>query len=95
LRVHVLWSKLAIAQLEEISPRAGQAILKAVERLYIFPESCPTVRPEGYEEYRELHKAGYRLVYRHFPEEALIRIYCVQHHRRLLPPIEYLEHLQF
>lgn len=95
MRVRLFWSELALAQMEEIPSRTGEAILDGLEKLYLFPESCPRVQQQGYEAYRELNKAGYRLVYRYFPEEETVRIFCVQRHRRLLPSVEYIEHLKF
>jgi mRNA-degrading endonuclease RelE of RelBE toxin-antitoxin system len=95
LTITIIWSELAVAQMERMPARAGKALLEAVGHLKFFPEIAPPVRQEGYEAYRELNQAGYRLVYCYFAEENLVRIYCVQHQRRLLPSVEYIEYQRF
>jgi len=101
--IAVLVSRLAGEQLADLSPRIGRAMAQALERLAVFPESAPTVlvdgpvlsKVEGYEGYHKLVVRGYRAIYRYFPDENHVRVYCILHPRRRLPAVEFLLHQTF
>jgi plasmid stabilization system protein ParE len=86
----ILLSDLAVEQLKDLSPQAGQQLLSALERLRTFPESAPRLSLEGYEDYRQLIMRPYRAIYRYLPDNEEVRVYCILHMRRGLPPSEFL-----
>ena len=91
----VLVSRLAGEQLADLPPRLGRVMAQSLERLVVFPESAPPVLVDGYEDYRQLVVRGYRAIYRYFPDEDEVRVYCILHPRRRLPAVEYLIHQIF
>lgn len=91
----ILVSRLAGEQLSDLSPRIGRAMAQALERLAVFPESAPPILVERYEDYRQLIVRGYRAIYRYFPDEDEVRVYCILHPRRRLPAVEFLIHQTF
>lgn len=93
--IAVLVSRLAGEQLTDLSPRIGRAMAQALERLTVFPESAPLLLVEGYEDCRQLVVRGYRAIYRYFPDEDQVRVYCILHPRRRLPTVEYLTYQTF
>ncbi len=76
---------------------------QSLERLAVFPESAPPVlvegpvlsKVEGYEDYRQLVVRGYRAIFRYFPDEDKVHVYCILHPRRRLPAVEFLIHQTF
>lgn len=93
--IQILLSDLAVDQLREIPPVTGRQLMQTIQRLRDFPESAPPLLLDGYESYRQMIVRPYRLVYRYFPEEEQVRIYCVLHLRRSLPPAEFLQYQIF
>ena len=91
----ILLSDLAVDQMREIAPGTGRQLLQAMQRLRTFFESAPYLLLPGYEAYRQLVVRPYRVVYRYFPDEELVRVYCVLHLRRNMPPAEFLHHQVF
>ena len=91
----ILLSDLAVEQLHDMPPPIGQAMLDALQRLRIFPQSAPTISLEGYELYRQLIVRSYRAIYHYTEEENEVRIYCILHARRHLPASEFLRHQVF
>jgi plasmid stabilization system protein ParE len=91
----MLLSDLAVDQLREITPATGRQLLNAIQRLRTFPESASRLLLPGYEAYRQIIIRPYRIIYRFFPEDDQVRIYCVLHVRRNLPPAEFLTHQVF
>jgi len=99
----VLVSRLAGEQLADLPPRLGRVMAQSLERLVVFPESAPPVlvegpvlsEVEGYGDYRQLVVRGYRAIYRYFPDEDEVRVYCILHPRRRLPAVEFLIHQTF
>ena len=88
--IEVLVSRLALAQLAELSATVGRAIVQGIMRLADFPESAPHVRQRDYESYRQLIVRDYRVIYRYSEAEEQVRVYCVLHLKRRLPPAEFL-----
>jgi len=68
----------------------GRAMVQALMRLVVFPESAPALREEGFGPYRQVIVNGYRAIYRYFPGENQVRVYCILSTRRQLPPAEFL-----
>jgi plasmid stabilization system protein ParE len=91
----ILLSNLAVEQLREMPPPVGRAMIEALQRLRIFPESAPTITLEGYEPYRQLIVRSHRAIYRYLGDENVVRVYCVLHARRRLPASEFLSHQIF
>lgn len=92
---NILLSDLAVQQLGALSPAHGRVVLAVLQRLREFPLSAPSLAMAGYETYRQLIVQQQRVVYGYFPDENLVRIYCVLHVRRQLPPAEFLTHQVF
>ena len=86
----VLLSRLAANQLGELPPASGRAMAQALRQLAVFPESAPPLREEGFSQYRQVIVKSYRALYRYFPNDNQVRIYCILHTRRQLPPAEFL-----
>jgi plasmid stabilization system protein ParE len=86
--VEVLLSRLAADQLGALSPSIGRAIAQALMRLAVFPESAPPLREEGFSLYRQVIVNGYRAIYRYFPDDYQVRVYCILSTRRQLPPAD-------
>jgi plasmid stabilization system protein ParE len=91
----ILLSDLALEQLKAMPPPVGRRMLAALQRLRLFPESSPRLHLEGYTMYRQLAVRPYLAIYRYLPEEDQVRIYCILHTRRQLPPAEFLQHQNF
>ena len=83
----VLLSELAAQQLEELPVAVGRPLLAAVAKLITFPELGTQLRLEGYESYRQVIVKNYRAIYKFFPDEQRIRVYCILHTRRQYPPL--------
>ena len=86
----ILLSRLASEQLAHLPPSRGRAMVHALRRLAVFPESAARLSEEGYEAYRQLIAQGYRAIYRYFPDNDQVRVYCLLRMRRQLPPSEFL-----
>jgi plasmid stabilization system protein ParE len=93
--VLVLVSRTAEQQIQGLTPSVGRAMLDALARLIVFPESAPQVDEEGYETYRQVIVRRYRAIYRYLPDRSEVRVYCVIHTRRRLPPVELLSYIEF
>lgn len=95
--MQVRFSLLARDQLREIPEGARLELIQAVRRQpSAFPESAPELTEEGYSGFRQLVRGGYRLIYRyHQAEHDEIRVYCVLHVRRRLPPSDFLRYQAF
>ena len=91
----ILLSRLAIDQMAQLTPTIGRALLEALTTLARFPESFPRVPQTDYAGYRQVVAKGYGAVYRYFSESHHVRIYCVLHTRRPLPPSEFLQYQLF
>jgi plasmid stabilization system protein ParE len=91
----VLLSELAAEQLAALAQTVGRPLIDALARLIAFPESGPRLRLEGYEAYRQVVVKNHRAIYRYFPEENRVRVYCILHTRRRLPPIDILTYELF
>ncbi|MBE2223402.1 MAG: type II toxin-antitoxin system RelE/ParE family toxin [Anaerolineae bacterium] len=91
----IVLSDLAVAQLKEMPPPVGRAMIEALQRLRTFPQSAPAISLEGYETYRQLNVRSFRAVYRFTEEDNLVRVYCILHARRRLPASEFLRHQVF
>ena len=91
----VLLSQLAADQLADLSPSLGRSMGRSLLLLGNFPESGSPVSQDGYELYRQLLVSQFRAIYRYFPEEHEVRVYCILHTRRTLPPSEFLTYQQF
>jgi plasmid stabilization system protein ParE len=93
--IEILLSDLAVDQLKEMPANAGRQMLDTLQRLRAFPESAPPVLVEGYEAYRQIVIRPFRAIYHYLPEKEEVRVYCILHTRRRLPPSEFLEHQIF
>ncbi len=91
----VFLSQLAAEQLSNLAPSVGRLMGRLLRHLSDFPESSPLVFQEGYESYRQVIVNQFRAIYRYFPEENEVRVYCILHTRRALPPSEFLTYQQF
>jgi plasmid stabilization system protein ParE len=94
-QTEVLLSRLASEQLADLSPTIGRAMVKALTRLTVFPESAPLIPLEEYETYRQVLVKGYRAIYHYIPDDDQVRVYCIVHTRRQLPAPEFLIHQLF
>jgi len=83
----VLLSELAAKQLEDLPAGVGKPLLAAIARLIAFPESGTRLRLEGYEPYRQVIVKNHRAIYKFFPKERMVRVYCIIHTRRQYPPL--------
>lgn len=88
--IEVLVSHLALAQLAALPASTGRLIVQGIIRLASFPESAPLMQQRDYEQYRNLIIRDYRAIYRYFEDEQQVRVYCILHLRRRLPPPEFL-----
>lgn len=68
---------------------------QALMRLAVFPESAPPRLEAGFSQYRQVIVKGYRALYRYFPNDNQVRVYCILHTRRQLPPAEFLSYQLF
>ena len=93
--IEVLLSRLAAEQLAGLPPTAGRMMAKSLTHLTMFPEAAPPVLLDGYENYRQVLVKGYRAIYRYFPDDDQVRVYCILHTRRQLPAPEFLIHQLF
>lgn len=94
--MNVQFSRLARDQLRDLPERPRRELLQAVRRqLTVFPRSAPELPGERYAGFRQLIRGGYRLIYRYDEEQDEIRVYCVLHVRRQLPPAEFLRYQAF
>lgn len=93
--IEVLVSRLALAQLSALTATVGRVIVQAIMRLADFPESAPLVGQRDYEHFRQLIIRDYRVLYRYFSDEQQVRVYCVLHVKRRLPPSEFLIYQRF
>lgn len=91
----ILLSDLALTQLKEMPATTGRQLLDVMERLRTFPESSPPLSIANYETYRQIIVQPYRAIYRYDPNDDLVRVYCIMHVRRQLPPSEFLTHQIF
>lgn len=91
----LIWSDRAISDMENIydyiahdSPVYAQlnakSIIKAVERLQMFPESGRHLPEFPHLPHREVIVGNYRVVYRHDPNANKVNIISVVHGSRLL-----------
>ncbi len=91
----VLLSRLASEQLGNLTPESGRAMAQSLARLAVFPESAPPMLASEFEQYRQVAVRGYRAIYRYFPDDSQVRIYCILHTRRQLPAPEFLMYQLF
>lgn len=86
----VLLSQLAVDQLSNLKPKVGRTMIQTLTRLTVFPQSGSPLLVKGYEMYKQVVVKGHRAIYRYFPDEKQVRIYCILHTRRQLPAPELL-----
>ncbi|MBD3898151.1 type II toxin-antitoxin system RelE/ParE family toxin [Halomonas sp. ML-15] len=71
--------------LEQVEATSLRLITTAVERLSTQPHTYPVCRLAlelGIGHYRELLIDGYRVIYRHWPEQQQVSIYLFAHQRQ-------------
>ena len=91
----IILSDLAVDQLKEMPAKTGRQLIDGLQRLRLFPESAPRLMLEGYELYRQVVVRPYRAIYRYISIEDQVRVYCIIHSRRRLPPARFLEYQIF
>jgi len=91
----LIWSDQALSDLENIfdyialdsrryAQYTVQNILKAPERLQMFPDSGRHLPEFPNLLHRELILGNYRIIYRHDPEQDIVKVVTVVHGSRLL-----------
>lgn len=94
----LIWSEQAIADIEDIydyiannSPFYARfttgSVLKAIERLQVFPESGRHIPEFPHLPHREVITGSYRVIYRHDSYNDVVIIVTVAHGSRLLTEI--------
>lgn len=91
----ILLSDLAVQQLSDMPFDIGRRILNSLDRLRTFPHSAPHLTLEGYESYRQLIIRSYRVIYDYDEAKEIVRVFCIMHARRQLPPSEFLKYQLF
>jgi len=85
VKVKVLWTAQALAQLEEVPSKIGHRIVERAKDLAYFPAMGSPLSFEGLEEYRQFVIASYRVIYEHQVEPGKMYILYIQH-SRMRPP---------
>jgi len=82
VKAQVIWTPLALSDMEEVPASVGQRIIKQVEQLKTFPNmGSPLTLPEA-QMYRQLIVPPYRVIHRHDEEARTVYILHVLHTRR-------------